>query len=139
MELDKLVQILKDNPTVNIELASHTDARATDAYNNTLSAAARAQSAVNYLISRGIDADRLTAKGYGETQLIVPNAKTEEEHQRNRRTEFYSAELLGALFSVENWFASVTGTPSREPKVSVPQWMLFVTRRSTKFNQTAPA
>ncbi len=87
VELDKLVQILKDNPTVNIELASHTDARATDAYNNNLSQQ-RAQSAVNYLISRGIDTERLTAKGYGESQLIVQNAKTEEEHQRNRRTEF---------------------------------------------------
>ncbi len=87
VELDKLVQILKDNPSVKIELASHTDARATDAYNNTLSQQ-RAQSAVNYLISRGIDTERLTAKGYGESQLIVQNAKTEEEHQRNRRTEF---------------------------------------------------
>ncbi|WP_444544417.1 OmpA family protein [Salmonirosea aquatica] len=87
VELDKLVQILKDNPTIKIELASHTDARATDAYNDRLSQQ-RAQSAVNYLISRGIDADRLTAKGYGERQLIVQNAKTEEEHQRNRRTEF---------------------------------------------------
>lgn len=86
-ELDKLVQILKDNPTIKIELASHTDARATDAYNNNLSQQ-RAQSAVNYLISRGIETDRLTAKGYGERQLIVQNAKTEEEHQRNRRTEF---------------------------------------------------
>jgi peptidoglycan-associated lipoprotein len=87
IELDKLVQILKDNPTIKIELASHTDARATDAYNNNLSQQ-RAQSAVNYLISRGIETDRLTAKGYGERQLIVQNAKTEEEHQRNRRTEF---------------------------------------------------
>ncbi|WP_228713475.1 OmpA family protein [Arundinibacter roseus] len=86
-ELDKLVQILKDNPSVTIELASHTDARATDAYNNTLSQQ-RAESAVNYLVSRGIDASRMTAKGYGERQLIVQNAKTEEEHQRNRRTEF---------------------------------------------------
>ncbi len=86
-ELDKLVQILKDNPTIKIELASHTDARATDAYNNNLSQQ-RAQSAVNYLISRGIETERLTAKGYGERQLIVQNAKTEEEHQRNRRTEF---------------------------------------------------
>lgn len=87
VELDKLVQILKDNPTIKIELASHTDARATDAYNNNLSQQ-RAQSAVNYLISRGIETERLTAKGYGERQLIVQKAKTEEEHQRNRRTEF---------------------------------------------------
>lgn len=87
VELDKLVQILKDNQTVKIELASHTDARATDSYNNTLSQR-RAESAVNYLVSRGIDAERMIAKGYGERQLIVQNAKTEEEHQRNRRTEF---------------------------------------------------
>lgn len=87
VELDKLVQILKDNKTVKIELASHTDARATDSYNMTLSQR-RAESAVNYLVSKGIDADRLIAKGYGERQLIIQNAKTEEEHQRNRRTEF---------------------------------------------------
>lgn len=87
IELDKLVQILKDNPTMNIELSSHTDARATDAYNMTLSQN-RAESAIKYLNLKGIDAERLTAKGYGERQLIIPNAKTEEEHQRNRRTEF---------------------------------------------------
>ncbi|WP_445438713.1 OmpA family protein [Dyadobacter frigoris] len=87
IELDKLVQILKDNPTMNIELSSHTDARATDAYNMTLSQN-RAESAVKYLNLKGIEAERLTAKGYGERQLIIPNAKTEEEHQRNRRTEF---------------------------------------------------
>ncbi len=87
IELDKLVQILKDNPTMTIELSSHTDARATDAYNMTLSQN-RAESAVAYLNTKGIDADRMVAKGYGERELIVPNAKTEEEHQRNRRTEF---------------------------------------------------
>ncbi len=87
VELDKLVQILKDNPTMTIELSSHTDARATDAYNMTLSQN-RAESAVAYLASKGIEANRMEAKGYGERELIIPNAKTEEEHQRNRRTEF---------------------------------------------------
>lgn len=87
LELDKLVQILKDNPTMNIELSSHTDSRASDSYNMTLSQN-RAESAVKYLISRGIEEDRMTAKGYGERELIIPNAKTEEEHQKNRRTEF---------------------------------------------------
>ncbi len=91
-ELDKLVTILKDNPTLKIELGSHTDARASDAYNQKLSQN-RAKSAVEYAVSKGIDADRLTYKGYGETQLIVKNAKTEEEHQRNRRTEFKILEL----------------------------------------------
>jgi outer membrane protein OmpA-like peptidoglycan-associated protein len=86
-ELDKLVTILKDNPTLKIELGSHTDAQGTDAYNIRLSQN-RAQSAVDYIISKGIDAGRITAKGYGETQLVVKNAKNDEEHQRNRRTEF---------------------------------------------------
>jgi outer membrane protein OmpA-like peptidoglycan-associated protein len=87
IELDKLVQILKDNPTVKIELSSHTDSRATDSYNNKLSQN-RAQSAVDYIVTKGIDKERMVAKGYGETQLIIKDAKTEEEHQKNRRTEF---------------------------------------------------
>ncbi|WP_375443392.1 OmpA family protein [uncultured Fibrella sp.] len=86
-ELDKLVTILKDNPTIKIELGSHTDARSPDAYNMTLSQN-RAKAAVDYIVSKGIEPERITAKGYGETQLVVKNARTEEEHQRNRRTEF---------------------------------------------------
>jgi peptidoglycan-associated lipoprotein len=87
IELDKLVQILLDNPKLRIELGSHTDVRGSDMYNLRLSQR-RADSAIAYLISRGISRDRLTATGYGETELIVDNAKTEEEHQINRRTEF---------------------------------------------------
>ncbi|WP_347159963.1 OmpA family protein [Pontibacter chitinilyticus] len=87
VELDKLVQVLKDNPSISIELSSHTDARGSDAYNQDLSQR-RAESAVEYIISKGIDRSRITAKGYGESRLVVKNAKTEEEHQRNRRTEF---------------------------------------------------
>ncbi|GAB3941799.1 OmpA family protein [Spirosoma harenae] len=92
VELDKLVAILQDNPTLKIELGSHTDTRASDAYNQKLSQN-RAKSAVEYIVSKGIEADRLTYKGYGESVLIVKNAKTEEEHQRNRRTEFKILEL----------------------------------------------
>ncbi|PSR57458.1 hypothetical protein AHMF7605_25545 [Adhaeribacter arboris] len=87
IELDKIVQTLNDNPKITIELSSHTDVRGKDAYNLDLSQR-RAQSAVDYIISKGIAPNRITAKGYGETRLIVKNAKTEEEHQRNRRTEF---------------------------------------------------
>lgn len=87
VELDKLVQVLTDNPRISIELSSHTDSRGSDVYNQDLSQR-RAESAVQYIISQGIDASRLTARGYGESQLIVPNATTEEQHQRNRRTEF---------------------------------------------------
>lgn len=92
LELDKLVQILKDNPSIRIELSSHTDARASDAYNDALSQR-RAESAVAYIVSRGIDAGRLVAKGYGKRQLIIQNAQTEEEHQVNRRTEFKVIEI----------------------------------------------
>jgi outer membrane protein OmpA-like peptidoglycan-associated protein len=86
-ELDKLVQVLNDNPGISIELSSHTDARGSDVYNEDLSQR-RAESAVEYIISKGIDRSRITARGYGESRPVVRNAKTEEEHQRNRRTEF---------------------------------------------------
>jgi len=91
IELDKLVDILKDNPGIKIELSSHTDSRNTDAYNMTLSQK-RAESAVEYIISQGIDPERMVAKGYGETMLVNKCKDgvecTEQEHQANRRTEF---------------------------------------------------
>lgn len=87
LELDKLVETLNDNPRITIELSSHTDSRGKDAYNQALSQR-RAQSAVEYIISKGIAPGRITAKGYGESRPVVPNAKTEEQYQRNRRTEF---------------------------------------------------
>jgi outer membrane protein OmpA-like peptidoglycan-associated protein len=90
-ELDKLLIILIDNPTWKVEMGSHTDSRANDAYNMKLSQR-RAASTVKYLVQHGIAADRLTAKGYGETQLVngCKNGVkcTEAEHQLNRRTEF---------------------------------------------------
>jgi outer membrane protein OmpA-like peptidoglycan-associated protein len=85
-ELDKLVDFLRDNKNISVELGSHTDARATDVYNQDLSQR-RAESAVRYLIENGIEKTRIIAKGYGETQLIEKDAQSEEEHQRNRRTE----------------------------------------------------
>ena len=87
LELDKLVIILKDNPNISIELSSHTDDRSSVEYNQDLSQR-RAESAVSYILSKGIDQNRISAKGYGESQLIIQNAQTEEEHQINRRTEF---------------------------------------------------
>jgi peptidoglycan-associated lipoprotein len=91
LELNKLVQLLKDNPQIEIEMGSHTDSRGADNYNMVLSQR-RALSAVRYLIANGISADRLTWKGYGETELVNHcgnNVRcTEEEHQQNRRTEF---------------------------------------------------
>ncbi|MCX2496326.1 OmpA family protein [Pedobacter sp. PF22-3] len=91
VELDKLVKIMIDNPTIWIELGSHTDSRGKDAYNLNLSQK-RAESAVAYIISRGINKNRVTAKGYGETRLLNKCSNgvacSEEEHQLNRRTEF---------------------------------------------------
>jgi outer membrane protein OmpA-like peptidoglycan-associated protein len=90
-ELDKLVSILKLNPEINIELGSHCDSRGTLAYNDVLSQK-RAESAVDYIISKGIDVARITAKGYGK-RVLVNNCTdevkcTEAQHQMNRRTEF---------------------------------------------------
>ena len=86
------MQTLSDNPTIKIELGSHTDARATEIYNLRLSQK-RAESAINYIVTKGITRERLSAKGYGESILIIPNAKTENEHQTNRRTEFKVVEI----------------------------------------------
>lgn len=94
--LNFLYQTLVDNPTIIIELQAHTDSRGGDSYNKKLSQE-RAQSCVNYLISKGIEAERMVAKGYGESRLRISDAQiaklnTKEEkeaaHQKNRRTEF---------------------------------------------------
>lgn len=88
--LDELVRTMRDNPTLKIELSSHTDSRGSHAYNEALSQR-RAQSAVDYLVARGIARDRMVAKGYGESRLVnrcadgVPCSAA--EHQANRRTE----------------------------------------------------
>ncbi|MFT6882602.1 MAG: peptidoglycan-associated lipoprotein [Marinoscillum sp.] len=85
--LDSLVMIMEDNPDIFIELGSHTDARSDDNYNMRLSQA-RAASAVRYIIEQGVSAERIVARGYGESKLLIANALTEEEHQKNRRTQF---------------------------------------------------
>jgi len=91
VELDKLVKIMKDNPTIWIELGSHTDSRGNDQYNQWLSQR-RANSAVQYIIDRGIEKNRITAKGYGESKLLNNCSNgvkcSESAHQLNRRTEF---------------------------------------------------
>ncbi|OFY85199.1 MAG: hypothetical protein A3F72_05320 [Bacteroidetes bacterium RIFCSPLOWO2_12_FULL_35_15] len=91
LELDKLVTILKDNPKISIELSSHCDSRGSDEYNLVLSDK-RAKAAVEYMITKGIDANRMKWKGYGETKHVNGCSNgvecTDEEHQKNRRTEF---------------------------------------------------
>jgi outer membrane protein OmpA-like peptidoglycan-associated protein len=88
--LDELSAIMKANPTIRIQLSSHTDCRGTSEYNQELSQK-RAQSAVEYLVSVGIPARRLEAQGFGESNPSVRcecDYCTEEEHQKNRRTTF---------------------------------------------------
>ena len=88
--LNELANTLLENPTVRIEMASHTDCRGNPGYNRNLSQK-RAQSAVDYLIERGVAIDRLEAKGYGENAPAVDclcSRCTEVEHQANRRTTF---------------------------------------------------
>ncbi|HNG90532.1 MAG TPA: OmpA family protein, partial [Saprospiraceae bacterium] len=88
--LDRLAEVLHQNPGIRIQLGSHTDCRGNDSYNQELSQR-RAQSAVNYLISKGIGSERLSAVGYGESQpadLCACTRCTETQHQSNRRTTF---------------------------------------------------
>lgn len=96
-ELDSLVQFLERNRTLSIEIGVHTDHRGSDSMNLKITQF-RSEDVKNYLVSRGISSTRITAKGYGETQLIVPQNETDKYkktdkvryetlHQRNRRTE----------------------------------------------------
>lgn len=83
--LDELVQILNENPTINLTIEGHTDNTGSDQYNMRLSTN-RVNSVKNYLISKGIDASRLTAQGYGEERPVADNS-TAEGRSLNRRVE----------------------------------------------------
>jgi outer membrane protein OmpA-like peptidoglycan-associated protein len=87
-ELDKLVQVMKNNDKLVVFAKSHTDNRGSDAYNLSLSDR-RAKSTVQYIISKGIDASRISGKGFGESEPKVQCTDcTEEQHAQNRRSEF---------------------------------------------------
>jgi outer membrane protein OmpA-like peptidoglycan-associated protein/tetratricopeptide (TPR) repeat protein len=95
LELEKIIQVMKDNPNMIIELGSHTDCRSSAQYNLSLSDR-RAKASAQYIVSKGISKDRIFGKGYGEVKLIndcncegaVKSTCSEEQHQLNRRTEF---------------------------------------------------
>ncbi|CAA9201830.1 OmpA family protein [Flavobacterium collinsii] len=91
IELEKIRQVMIQNPSMKIDVRSHTDSRQTHAYNEKLSDR-RAKATVAWLVKKGIAVDRITGKGYGETQLLNKCADgvkcTTEEHQANRRSEF---------------------------------------------------
>lgn len=91
MELSKIVAVMKANPSIRVDVRSHTDSRQTHRYNEALSDR-RAKSTVAWMVKEGIDKSRLTGKGYGETQLVNGCADgvdcTEAQHDLNRRSEF---------------------------------------------------
>ncbi|WP_367284409.1 OmpA family protein [Arcicella rosea] len=95
-ELNKLLLLMRRYPNMRIEVRSHTDSRATTEFNQTLSEN-RSASVVQYLVKRGIAANRFETSGYGETQLLNECADgiecTEEQHQTNRRSEFKIIQL----------------------------------------------
>ena len=82
---------MKQNPSIKVDIRSHTDSRQSESYNLRLSNF-RAKSTMKYMVKKGISQSRLTAKGYGETQLLNGCSNgvncTEAEHQLNRRSEF---------------------------------------------------
>lgn len=91
-ELNKLVLILKKNKDIGVELSSHTDSKGSESYNMELSQK-RANKAVEYVVSKGIDASKIVAKGFGETQPVAPNElpsgkDNPEGRAKNRRTVF---------------------------------------------------
>ena len=136
--LDQLVQLLNENPNVTIELSAHTDCRGSDAYNERLSQQ-RAESVVNYLIASGIAADRLTPKGYGESNpkkikrkvaekyeflkegdvlteefiAALPEEQHEQCHQMNRRTEF---KVLRTTYGMFDKVGRLIQKPATEPQ-----------------------
>ena len=86
-ELERVVQMLNDKPTMSIEIAGHTDNRGTISYNQNLSER-RAKAVKKFLTSKGIDASKVTTIGYGETKPIVSNDDEKDGREINRRVEF---------------------------------------------------
>lgn len=86
LELDRVVELLEQNPNLTIELSAHTDDRGADAYNERLSLL-RANAAMDYIVRKGIARNRITAVGYGKRMPLVPNT-SEENRAKNRRVEF---------------------------------------------------
>jgi outer membrane protein OmpA-like peptidoglycan-associated protein/tetratricopeptide (TPR) repeat protein len=96
LELDKIVRFMVEYPNAKIDVRTHTDCRASDKYNMTLSDN-RAKSVIAYIVKSGIASSRLAGRGYGETRLVNKCADgvkcSEAEHQQNRRSEFIVTDL----------------------------------------------
>ena len=85
-EINRVVKLMNENPSIVIEMGAHTDSYGSDEYNLILSGN-RAKSVMDYIIARGIDPSRISSKGYGESEPVAPN-DTPENRQLNRRVEF---------------------------------------------------
>ena len=105
IELEKVIQIMRKYPTLILKSGSHTDSRGKNDYNLKLSTR-RANSTVEYIISRGINSGRITGEGFGETKLLNKCSNgvkcSKDEHQLNRRTEFVVVVNSNVVISVNN-------------------------------------
>ncbi|HEY4800404.1 MAG TPA: OmpA family protein [Bacteroidia bacterium] len=128
-ELQRVVNVLKDNPSMKIEISGHTDNKGSATYNLKLSES-RAKSVVDYLIAAGIEKSRLTFKGYGFLKPIASN-ETEEGRQQNRRTEFKVVAIdENAVIKPSASDTSATGT------VTMDNTAKNTTNTSTQTNTT---
>ena len=95
-DIQKVIEVMKEYPKIHVDIRSHTDSRQTHKYNEALSDR-RAKSTMAFMIESGIEPERLTAKGFGENELVNECADgvycSEEEHQKNRRSEFIIAKI----------------------------------------------
>ena len=146
-QLDNVVQLMKDNPGLSVELGSHTDSRGNDDYNDQLSQK-RAISAVAYIVSEGIDSLRITAKGYGERALMNRCGNdvecTETEHQQNRRTELRitgiaKGKLMKSLEQIILEEDMARATKGKAPKLPNRDKQLAEVRNEPKPPATEPA
>ncbi|MDR2065493.1 MAG: OmpA family protein [Prevotellaceae bacterium] len=133
-ELDNYIEYFNQYPDMIVEINSHTDSQGSHSYNKKLSED-RAKAVVEYFMSKGISSNRLLWRGYGESQLIIPNARTEAEHQANRRTVFKILKLGDASVNTEIRNVSTSEIPnSSQNIIDISGWWLQV-HESTSYNE----
>lgn len=126
--LNKLVNLLVENPGLQIQINSHTDERGTDSYNLDLSMR-RSLSVVSYLVDAGINKSLLLWKGFGESKPEIRNATTDEEHQKNRRTTFEIIGQTGISFPNTALPVSLSNLP--DDNTSEKEYSTSLTQQST--------
>jgi peptidoglycan-associated lipoprotein len=135
-ELDNYIEYFNQYPDMTVEINSHTDSQGSRSYNQNLSDN-RAKAVVEYFVSKGISHNRLLWKGYGEDQLIIPNARTDAEHQANRRTVFKILNLGSASEVTTTRNVSTEGIPTNnisQNVMDISGWWLQV-YESASYNE----